>query len=127
MGSLLRSTSRLIQALLVFLLQSLLVLAASGAIVLPLAFVLRWLGRHAHVAPLRHVLLTGGGGSHLFASGVWVAAQLCLLLHALRSMRSERAELGWGVLTLPLLVVLYVGLGALVLAGTATFVANTAR
>lgn len=127
MGSLLRFTSRLIQALLLFLLQSLLVLAASGAIELPLAFVLRWLGRHAHVASLRHVLLTGGGGSHLFASGVWVAAQLCLLVHALRSLRSERTVLGWGVLALPLLVVLYVALSALVLAGAATFVANAAR
>jgi len=119
--------SRLFTATLAFALQSLLILAAAGAIQLPLAHALQWLAHHAQVAGVHRLLATGLARPTLLAAGVWVLAELCLLVHALRALRHGRSELSWGALLAPLVMVVYVAGGALLLGGIATFVSNTAR
>ena len=127
MSAYLRMASRLFTATLAFALQSLLILAASGAVELPLAHAMQWLARYAHVPAIRHLLATSLDRSMLLAAGVWILAELCLVVYALRALRHGRSELTWGALFAPLVMVVYVAGGGLVMGGMATFVSNTAR
>lgn len=127
MFAFLKMLARLLSATLAFALQSLLILAASGAIELPLARALQWLARYAHVAAVRHLLASSFDRSMLLPAGVWILAELCLVIYAWRALRNGRSELTWGALFAPLVMVAYVAGGALVLGGMATFVSNTAR
>ena len=127
MSSFFRQARRLFSATLAFALQSLLVLAAAGAAELPLSHALRWLARYAHVGSVHRVMAASLERSMLLATLVWMLAELCLAVHALRALRHGRSEMSWGALFTPLLMVLYVAGGALVMAAMAAFVSNTAR